>query len=233
MSESIFTHAIKTAVSMISFALVGTFMLATIYQITREPISKNEAEARLALFEQVLPESSYDNDILNTQISVEPNALLGNQSKSVANIALLKHQPVAIILEAIARDGYAGDIKLLIAIRMDGSISGVRVISHKETPGLGDYIDILRNDWISLFSNESLAKTIEKQWKVKKDGGKFDYMVGATITPRAVIKKVKETLLYFQAEKQTILKLIKESESQKSNSESVQEHSIVEHANKE
>jgi electron transport complex protein RnfG len=222
MSESIFTHAIKTAASMICFALVGTFMLATIYQITREPISKNEAEARLALFEQVLPEGTYDNDILNTQITLEPNALLGNQHNTVANIALLKHQPVAIILEAIARDGYSGDIKLLIAIRMDGSISGVRVISHKETPGLGDYIDILRNDWISLFRNESLAKTIEKQWKVKKDGGQFDYMVGATITPRAVIKKVKETLLYFQAEKETILKLIKESKVQKSNSESVQ-----------
>ena len=222
MSESIFTHAIKTAISMICFALVGTLMLATIYYITREPISKNEAEARLALFKQVLPANAYDNDILNTQMTIEPNALLGNQHNTVANIALLKQQPVAIILEAIAHDGYAGDIKLLIAIRMDGTISGVRVVSHKETPGLGDYIDIVRNRWITIFNDESFTKTPAKDWKVKKDGGQFDYMVGATITPRAVIKKVKETLAYFQAAKPSILKAVKATEEKIQNSNNEQ-----------
>lgn len=206
MRESVLQHALKTAASMIGFAVIGTFMLAIIYQITQAPIAKNEAQARLALFKQVIPADAYDNDILNTVVNIAPNPLLGNKQTSTANVALKDKKPVAIILEATAPDGYAGDIKLLIAIRMDGTISGVRVLAHKETPGLGDYIDIARNQWITLFDNESLAKTKDKQWKVKKDGGAFDYIVGATITPRAVIKKVHEALLFFKAEKNNLVK---------------------------
>ena len=123
---------------------------------------------------------------------------------SIANIARINNAPAAVILEAIAHDGYAGDIKLLIAIKVDGSISGVRVLTHKETPGLGDYIDIAKDNWIKLFNAESLTKTVSAQWKVKKDGGQFDYMAGATITPRAVIKAVHKALQYVEANKQTL-----------------------------
>jgi len=114
-----------------------------------------------------------------------------------------------VILEAIAHDGYSGDIKLLIAIRADGSISGVRVLAHKETPGLGDYIDIARGNWIKLFNDESVNKTAATQWKVKKDGGKFDYMVGATITPRAVVKAVFKALQFYDANKTTLFAVAK------------------------
>ena len=204
MAETIIKHASKTALTLIVFALVFTALLAYIFQITKTPIEKAEAKARLALFRQIVPENMHDNDILKDKLTIAPNALLGNKQATIANRARIDNLPAAIILEAIAHDGYSGDIKLLIAIKYDGEISGVRVLTHKETPGLGDYIDIAKDDWIKLFDAESLTKTNDKNWNVKKDNGKFDYMAGATITPRAVVKAVHKVLQYFEANKQTL-----------------------------
>ncbi len=204
MSETIIKHASKTALTLIAFALVFTALLAYIFNVTKAPIEKSEAEARMALFNQVVSPELHDNDMLKEAITIAPNELLGNTQPSVANLARIDHAPSAVILEAIAHDGYSGDIKLLIAIKYDGTIAGVRVLTHKETPGLGDYIDILKGNWIKLFDGESLSKTSEPQWKVKKDGGQFDYMAGATITPRAVVKAVHKALKYFEANKQIL-----------------------------
>ena len=101
------------------------------------------------------------------------------------------------MLEATAPDGYSGKIDLLIAIQSNGELAGVRVVSHNETPGLGDYIDIAKSDWIKQFDGASLAKYDAQAWQVKKDGGHFDYMSGATITPRAVVKAVHKALRYY------------------------------------
>jgi Na+-translocating ferredoxin:NAD+ oxidoreductase subunit G len=204
MSETILKHASKTAITLIGFALVFTALLAYVFQITKTPIEKSEAAARMALFGQIVPPSLHNNDLLKDALNIAPNALLGNKQPTVANRARIDNAPAAVILEAIAHDGYAGDIKLLIAIKYDGTISGVRVLTHKETPGLGDYIDIAKGDWIKLFNGESLTKTASAQWKVKKDGGQFDYMAGATITPRAVVGAVNRALQYFEANKQAL-----------------------------
>ncbi len=204
MSETIFKHASKTAITLIAFALVFTALLAYVFNITKAPIEKSEAEARMALFRQIVSENMHDNNILKDQISIAPNDLLGNKQATVANRARINNTPAAVILEAIAHDGYSGDIKLLIAIKYNGEISGVRVLSHKETPGLGDYIDIAKGNWIKLFDGESLKKTTSEKWAVKKDNGAFDYMAGATITPRAVVKAVHQALQYFEANKQTL-----------------------------
>jgi electron transport complex protein RnfG len=118
--------------------------------------------------------------------------------------ARLKNQPAAVILEATAPDGYSGDIKLLVAIKATGEIVGVRVLDHKETPGLGDYIDIGHGDWIKNFDAQSLEKTKDEAWFVKKDGGQFDFMTGATITPRAVVKAVHKVLQFYQSHQQAI-----------------------------
>jgi electron transport complex protein RnfG len=212
MSDTVIKHTAVTAVTMVVFALIGTALLAYIFNITREPIEKSEAEARLALFRQILPDDHYysdtkskhdehdadDNKLLENVVEIAPNDLLGNKTPSKAYIARQDHKFSAVILEAIAHDGYSGDIKLLIAIRADGTVSGVRVLTHKETPGLGDYIDIAHGNWIKLFDDESVEKTPAEQWKVKKDGGKFDYMVGATITPRAVVKAVAKALQFYE-----------------------------------
>lgn len=210
MPLTIFKHAFKTTITMLAFAFVGTLLLAYMFEITRAPIEASEKEARLALFKQILPESSYDNDLLKDTVLIAPNEQLGNHLPTIANIAKIDNKTVGVILEAVAHDGYSGDIKLLIAIRADGSISGVRVLAHKETPGLGDYIDIAHGNWIKLFNDESVHKTPPENWQVKKDGGKFDYMVGATITPRAVVKAIFKSVQYFETNKQTLFAVANE-----------------------
>ena len=209
MQETIFKHAVKTAITLVAFAFVGTAMLAYVFDITKTPIEASEKEARLALFKQIMPDNTYNNDLLKESVEIAPNEQLGNRQPTIANIAKLDNKTVGVILEAMAHDGYSGDIKLLIAIRVDGSISGVRVLTHKETPGLGDYIDIARGNWIKLFNDESVNKTPAELWHVKKDGGKFDYMVGATITPRAVVKAVLKALQFYEANKQTLFAVAK------------------------
>jgi len=198
MSESIFKHALSTAGIMIGFTILGTALLAYTYSTTREPIARSEAAARMALFRQVLPETLHDNDLLRDTLQIPAGGDLGNRDQTLAYRARLNGQPSAVILEAVAPDGYSGDIKLLIAVRADGEVVGVRVLAHKETPGLGDYIDINHGDWIKKnFDGQSLAKTSSDHWQVKKDGGLFDHMAGATITPRAVVKAVHKALQYY------------------------------------
>ena len=209
MQDTMFKHASKTAITLVAFAFLGTAMLAYVFDITRAPIEASEKEARLALFKQILPESTYDNDLLKDNVEIVPNEQLGNRQPTVANIAKSNGKTAGVILEAVAHDGYSGDIKLLIAIRADGSISGVRVLAHKEPPGLGDYIDITHGNWIKLFNDESVNKTPIEQWHVKKDGGKFDYIAGATITPRAVVKAVLKALQFYEANKQTLFAVAK------------------------
>jgi electron transport complex protein RnfG len=205
MSESIFKHAMSTAGIMIGFSVVGTLILATTFFATRAPIAESERQAKLKLFEQVLPRDLHDNDLLKDGVKIAAGGDLGNRDETLAYRARLNGQLSAVILEAVAPDGYSGDIKLLVAVRADGELAGVRVLAHKETPGLGDYIDIGHSEWIKKnFDGQSLAKTPDDAWKVKKDGGRFDYMAGATITPRAVVKAVHKTLQYFAAHREEL-----------------------------
>jgi electron transport complex protein RnfG len=118
---------------------------------------------------------------------------------------------VAAVLASIAPDGYAGTIKLLVGINYDGSIAGVRVVSHKETPGLGDAIEAERSDWILGFNGHSLREPGEERWKVKKDGGIFDQFSGATITPRAIVAAVHNTLSYYQNNREALFAAAEES----------------------
>jgi electron transport complex protein RnfG len=205
MPETILKHTSKTAITLVVFAIVFTSLMTFVYQVTKTPIENSEAAARMSLFAQIIPDALHNNDVLKDVVQIAPNDLLGNSRPTIANIAKIDGKPTAVILEAVAHDGYSGDIKLLIAINADGTISGVRVLTHKETPGLGDYIDIAKGKWIKLFDGESLNSTSESDWKVKKDGGKFDYMVGATITPRAVVKAVAKALTYFNLHQQALL----------------------------
>jgi electron transport complex protein RnfG len=199
MNETVFKHAISTAGIMAGFTIVGTMLLASTFFTTRAPIAESERQAKLELFQQVLPAALHDNDLLQDAVAIAPGGELGNRTETWAYRARLKGQPSAVIIESTAPDGYSGDIKLLVGVRVDGTITGVRVLTHKETPGLGDYIETAHGDWILNFDGQSLAKTADADWKVKKDGGSFDYMAGATITPRAVVKAVHKTLQYWEA----------------------------------
>lgn len=191
-------NAIRTAAVLLAFTAVGTGLLAYTFDITKHNIAANEEQAKRDLIAQALPKNLYDNDIVKDAILIAPNAELGTTQATHAYRGRLQGQPSALVLEAIAPDGYSGKIALLIAIQRNGEVAGVRVVSHNETPGLGDYIDIAKSEWIKQFDHTSLAQPQPTAWKVKKDGGRFDYMTGATITPRAVVKAVYKALRYYE-----------------------------------
>lgn len=197
-------HALVTAGILIVFTAIGTAILTGTFETTKAPIAASEREAKLQLFSQVLPSKLHDNDLLQDALELPPSAELGQQAPSMAYRARLNGQPAGVILEVIAPDGYSGEIKLLVGIAADGVLTGVRVLTHKETPGLGDYIDLAHSDWIKNFDGLSLAKPTDAGWQVKKDGGQFDYMTGATITPRAVIKAVHKALQFFAAKREML-----------------------------
>lgn len=210
----ILRHALATAGVLMMFTAVGTFLLTGTFEQTKEPIAKSEREAKRNLLAQVVPQALHDNDLLQDTVQLAPSELLGQKTPSTAYRARLDGKATAVILEAIAHDGYSGDIKLLIGITPEGKLTAVRVLAHKETPGLGDYIELSHSDWIKNFDGKSLAEEgLETQpegaltfedWKVRKDGGGFDYMAGATITPRAVVKAVRNALVYFSQARDTI-----------------------------
>lgn len=190
-------NALRTAATLIAFTTLGTGLLAYTFAITKDNIARNEAQAKRELIEQVLPKQLYDNDVVHDVVPLAPTPQLGTSHSSNAYRARLAGQPAVLVLEAIAPDGYSGKIELLIAIQSNGELAGVRVIAHKETPGLGDYIDIAKSAWIKQFDHASLGLN-DTAWNVKKDGGRFDYMSGATITPRAVVKAVHSALRYYE-----------------------------------
>jgi len=190
--------ALLTALNLLVFTVIGTAVLAFTFSLTHDLIVKTEEAAKLKLIMQIVPHSLFDNDIIGDTMTVEPSKQLGTDRTTTAYRARLQGKPSTVVLEAIAPDGYSGKISLIIAIREDATISGVRVVTHKETPGLGDYIEFARNRWISLFDGASHARYKESDWKVKKDGGQFDYMAGATISPRAIIKATHKALHYYE-----------------------------------
>jgi len=198
--ETVLRHSAKSAAILMAFAIIGTALLAVTYHVTRDIIAESEKQAKLKLITQILPKELYDNDILKEASRLPPAPELGNQDATPLYLATLNGQPSVSVFEAVAPDGYSGKIKLLIALKADGELSGVRVVDHHETPGLGDYIEIAKDRWITLFDGLSLVKYSGAQdWKVKKDGGRFEHRSGATVTPRAVVKAVHKALTYAAA----------------------------------
>ncbi|MDX1697576.1 MAG: electron transport complex subunit RsxG, partial [Thiohalobacterales bacterium] len=165
---------------------------------TRDRIAANERATLLRKLNQLVPADSYDNDLFNDRFVISDPAGSGSAHPLTVYRARRQGEPVAVILTPVAPDGYGGSIKLLVGIRTDGSLSGVRVVAHRETPGLGDDIEEERSDWILGFNGKSLDDPPPGRWAVKKDGGAFDQLTGATITPRAIVKAVRRTLLYYR-----------------------------------
>ena len=189
------------------FALATAGLLAVIYAATAERIAEQEKRAAEKALLQIVSRERHDNDML-TSVWPIPSSLFAKLAlKSDADIFIATQNgiPVATIIPTTAVDGYSGDIKLLIGINVDSSISGIRVLSHKETPGLGDKVSLNKSNWLLSFNGKSLIQPIIDKWKVKKDGGDFDQFTGATITPRAVVRQVKETLTFFNTHKAEIL----------------------------
>lgn len=189
---------------MTLFGLIFSAFLGYFFETTSPIIQKSEAEAKRKLLLELVSNEVYDNDIEKDFIEIESNILLKNKKPTQLYLVKNNNMNKAVILEVRAPDGYSGDIFLLVAINKNAEIINTRVIKHQETPGLGDYIDKEKTNWIDIFQSKSFKTTHEKKWAVKKDQGEFDYMTGATITPRAVIKALYNALKYFEENKKML-----------------------------
>ena len=193
-----YRQIIITTIILLLFALIGTVMVAYTFDSTREQIIANERATLLRKLHRLIPPEQYDNVLLEDSVPVRNESLLGTDKAVMVYRARKAGRPVALVIAAVAPDGYSGSIKLLVGINVDGTLSGVRIVAHRETPGLGDAIDEARSDWIHIFDGKSLDNPAPEQWRVRKDGGSFDQLTGATVTPRAVVKAVRQALLYYR-----------------------------------
>lgn len=196
----------RTAFILMVFCVAFTTLMAVTYFATKPAIDASAEQEKLQLITAVLPREAYDNELLKDSVPLPPTAALGLDDQSLVYRARKGGEPVALVIEAAAPDGYSGRIGLLLAIRASGELAAVRVTQHKETPGLGDYIDPAKDrnkarPWIGQFNDTGFGKIPEERFKVKKDGGDFAYMTGATISPRAVTNATRRALAWALANK--------------------------------
>lgn len=185
-------------------AAVCTALVALTHRVTAEKIVENEKAFLQASLAPALGGLYYDSDLSKSERVIEPpHELPGNGPVTVYRV-FNGDEPVAALFVVTARDGYSGPIRLLIGIEANGEISAVRVLSHKETPGLGDKIESSKTDWVEQFPGRGLGDPPVEDWAIRRDGGVFDQLTGASITPRAVIKAIRETLIYFEANKDEV-----------------------------
>ncbi|MDA8789490.1 electron transport complex subunit RsxG [Pseudomonadales bacterium] len=188
----------KNALLLGLFALICTGLIATTFIGTEDEIAMQQRAARLKALLEIIPTDRHNNDMLQDNIEIFENAL-GHREPQPLFLARNDGKPVALIYPATARDGYSGDIRYIVGINLaDDTVAGVRVLKHRETPGLGDGIEVRKSNWIKSFNGKSLGQPSIDQWSVKKDGGVFDGFTGATITPRALAKSVAQTLQHHQ-----------------------------------
>jgi len=197
---------LNAAALLTFFAVLGGGLVAFSFQITHKQIIANERAALLRTLNVLIPYEQYDNDLFTDIRKMQNEALLGTNEPVTIYRARKSGQPVAAILTPIAPNAYNGRIRLLIGINYEGNLLGVRVLSHQETPGLGDKIEMRRSNWILSFNGRSLKKPDEAGWKVKRDGGVFDQFTGATITPRAIVKAVHKSLQFYQQYRDEVFK---------------------------
>jgi electron transport complex protein RnfG len=182
-----------------TFTLLVCLLVGGCWWITTASIDLRTREDTQNLLAQVMPADNYDNVLTDNEVTLE----LDGQPRHFFR-ASLHGQPSGIVLFSTTQ-GYGGPIELLTGIDANGNITGVRVINHKETPGLGDNIELSHTPWILAFNGKSLSNTTQSQWHVKKDGGEFDQFTGATITPRAVVRGIHEDLQLFAEHRQAML----------------------------
>ncbi|UPR29530.1 electron transport complex subunit RsxG [Vibrio crassostreae] len=194
----------KNGLVLAIFACASTGLVAVTHYLTKDQIKQQEQAQLLSVLNQVIPHDLHDNELFSSCTLVQAEEL-GTEQAMPAYIAKINGEPSAIAIEAIAPDGYNGAIKVIVGMKIDGTILGTRVLSHQETPGLGDKIDLRVSDWILSFAGKQVTDSNLDRWKVRKDGGDFDQFTGATITPRAVVKSVKQAVQYVNQNNQALL----------------------------
>jgi Na+-translocating ferredoxin:NAD+ oxidoreductase subunit G len=187
-------NAMLHAITLGAFCLGFGILIALTDQVTVKEIAERAMEDKINSLSQVLPAEQHDNNPISDAITLKDG-----EGKDVTVYRAMKGGKVTGLAYEIRGSGYAGEIKLMLGVDAEGKVLGVRVLAHKETPGLGDKIEVKKGDWILRFTGLSLGNPPVEKWKVKKDGGQFDQFAGATITPRGVVKAIREGMEFFAA----------------------------------
>ena len=192
----------RTGSVMVAFTIVFTALMAFTYGATKNQIEASATEEKMKLISEVLPAGTFDNVLLDDFVALGPTPALGLDEGGRVYRARKAGEPAGLLLETVAPDGYSGRIDLIVAVRADGGVSGVRAVTHRETPGLGDYIDPKKDKnkaspWVAQFADLKAADL--PGCKVKKDGGQIAYHTGATISARAVTNAVARAARYAAA----------------------------------
>ena len=193
----------KNSRILAAFAIVCTAIVGIINETTKARIESQEQQQLLNILHSIIAPERLNNEMYQDCLTITDTEL-GTLIPQTVYLAKYNDKPVAAAITNIAPDGYNGNIELIVAINYDGTISGVRALKHQETPGLGDKIELRKSNWVTNFIGKKIESETDSQWKVRKDGGMFDQFTGATITPRAVVKSVKKTALYFAKNKQKL-----------------------------
>ncbi len=204
MTSALLRSVFRSGLILGTFAVVGVSLVAMSFEATKERVDANRRAALLRSLYAVVKPEAHDNDLFDDVIKVSSPRWLGTEDAVAVYRARMGSEPVAAVLTPVAPDGYNGSIRLLVGIYHDGTLAGVRVVGHRETPGLGDGIDERRSEWIYSFDGRSLEDPAADGWRVKRDGGVFDQFTGATITPRAVVKAVHRSLQYFVSNREEL-----------------------------
>ena len=195
---------LRTGVTLAVIAAICTGLVAATYQLTEDRIAANEKALLEQSLQPALAGLFYDSSVSESRLVLQPpHELPGNDAAFVYRV-YAEDEPVAALFAVTARDGYAGPIRILVGVDMAGVITGVRILQHRETPGLGDRIEAGRSDWVFQFDGRSMGDPQPAGWALRIDGGEFDQLTGASVTPRAVINAVRDTLLYFDVNREQL-----------------------------
>jgi electron transport complex protein RnfG len=203
----------KSGVTLAIVAAFCTSLVALTWQLTADRIEANKKAWLERSLQPALAGLFFDGSVTESMITIPaPHDLPGSEAAIIYRV-YANDEPVAALFVVSARDGYAGPIRLLIGVAMDGTVTGVRALEHRETPGLGDRIDVTKSDWITRFDGDSLIDPPPAEWAIKGDGGQFDQLTGASVTPRSVIKAIKSTLTWFEANRVEVFAASAENEN--------------------
>jgi len=190
---------LRSGLTLAAIAAICTALVAFTYRLTDERIEANEQAWLEQSLQPALSGLFFDRGVSESVLTVPaPHELPGSEDAVIYRV-YSGEEPAAALFVVSARDGYAGAIKMLVGIDVSGKVSGVHVLAHRETPGLGDKVESNKSDWAKQFDGRSLGNPVTGGWKIKRDGGDFDQLTGASVTPRAIVKAVRETLEYYDA----------------------------------
>lgn len=198
------TASIKGALSLALIAAVCTALVSLTYYLTEDRIAENQQAHLESNLAPALAGVFYDNKLMESVVTLLPPHGLPGNDRAVIYRVYSGDEAVAALFAVTARDGYSGPIRILIGVDFDGTVSGVRILEHRETPGIGDVIHQDKSDWTAQFAGRSLGAPPTGKWAIRNDGGVFDQLTGASVTPRAVIRAIRDTLLYYQEHRDRI-----------------------------